>query len=162
MMLVPDPSRPESRIACYELPGGALGALPAGEFATFRAGLDEATRAGLHVLWIPAKMGYGLKSQAQDALMQMSAGRGGASASVAFGAYQRALLRVNVLAWEGPGFGGEPCTPDAVDRLDPDAQLAAFALDEIARRNPMRRSGDPKSPGASGSPAAGAPPSTAG
>lgn len=154
-MFVPDSNAPETRVACYQLPDGTLGALTAEAWAAFRAGLDLDTAARANVIWIPAKMGMARKAAAQDALVRL--GTGGAGLAIA--AHQLVLLRVNILAWEGPAFAGVPCTSDMVDRLDPDEPLPAFALEEIARRNPMRRARDPKAATASSSPAAGGPPS---
>lgn len=157
MMLVPDATQPETRVACYQTADGACGALDAPAFAMFRAGLPPAEQAAINVVWIPAKMGYGRKAAVQDALMRLGTNGG----ALQFGAHQLAILRHNVLAWEGPGFAGVAPTPDAIDRLDPDEPLVAFVLVEVARRNPLRRSGDPKSTGVSGLSAAGALPSTA-
>jgi hypothetical protein len=151
-MFVPDSASPETRVACYQLPDGTLGALEALAWASFRQGLDLDTAARANVIWIAARMGYARKAAVQDALVRLTVGGGG----LAFGAHQLALLRHNILAWEGPAFAGVACTGEMVDRLDPDEPLPAFALEEIARRNPMRRSPDPKARGASGSPAAGA------
>ena len=162
MMLVPDSTNRETWIACYQVGESAPGALPAPAFAAFREGLTTADQAHLHIIWIPAKMGYGRKAAVQDALLRLAATPGGGREAVAlFGAQQLAILHHNVLAWEGPSLAGIAPTPDAIDRLDPDEPLTAFVLAEVARRNPLRRSGDPKAPGVSGSFAAGAQPSPA-
>jgi hypothetical protein len=55
-----------------------------------------------------------------------------------------ALLRRNIVHWSGPGFAGAPCTPENIDRLNPNEDdLPKLALDEIRKRNPVRRP-DPK------------------
>lgn len=154
-MFVPDSQAPETRVACYQLPDGTLGALEAQAWAAFRAGLDLDTANRASVVWIVAKMGYARKAAVQDAMLRLTASGGG----LAFGAHQLALLRHNILAWEGPAFAGVPCTSDMVDRLDPDEPLPAYVLEEVARRNPMRRAEGPKVVTASDSSSAGARPS---
>jgi hypothetical protein len=160
----------DEKIACYQTREGEIAALPYQQFLDWRKGLEEPARAELNVIWIAGKMGFRRQRLVMDALMQIEARRGsgestpaadrGADQGLRFGAHQIALLHHNILSWEGPKFAGVPCTQSNIDRLDPDEDLVAFTLAEIGRRNPVKKSPDPKSAGASGSSAAGAASST--
>lgn len=95
---------------------------------------------------VRAEMDYGTERAVSDALLAAPAGR------MAVGAYKLALLSHNVMDWGGPGFEGEPATPENVQKLRPDDPLLAAALDAIMRRNGLRRTDpDPKASRASGS-----------
>lgn len=117
-----------------------------------------------NIIYIREKMGLKIRKQALDQLTRSvtTEDDGNASVRLSTGSYQTTLMKLNILAWEGPGFGGTPCTPANIERLDLDDPLVALALEEIVRRNPISRpSPDPKSLTASGSSNAGALPSTA-
>lgn len=62
------------------------------------------------------------------------------------GAYQSALLKYNILSWNGPSFAGWACTPENIEKLDPDAPLVAKVIEEISERNtdPDEEGDDPK------------------
>lgn len=160
----------DEKVACYQTREGECAALPYQAFLDYRASLEEPARQGLNVIWIAGKMGFKRQRLVMDALMQVEAKRGGDGAAAGergadqglrFGAHQIALLHHNILSWEGPQFAGVPCTQSNIDRLDPDEELVAFTLNEIGRRNPVKKSPDPKPAGASGSSSAGAPSSMA-
>lgn len=152
--LVPDDSQPEHRVACAQQGDGAPFCLDYHAFMTYREGLGPEQAGALHVLWIPARMGVARKAQMQAAIT-----RAGAAGTYIL---SLALLQCNVLAWEGPDFAGEPCTPAAIGRLNPEEDaLAQFTLEQISARNRTRPSPDPKRRGAPGSPSAGAPPTSA-
>lgn len=149
----------DQKIACVQPADGPCLALAYDAFLAYRRDLPEHERDALNVIWIPAKMGFKRQRLVMDALIEVETGSRGMGLN--FGAHQIALLQHNILSWEGPDFAGVPLTQKHVDELDPDDDLVAFALAEIGRRNPRKPSPDPKSAGASGSLAAGAPPSTA-
>lgn len=161
----------DEKVACYQTREGACAALPYQAFLDYRKGLEEPERQALNVIWIAGKMGFKRQRTVMDALLQVEARRGsgdgapaaerGADQGLHFGAHQIAMLHHNILSWEGPNFAGVPCTQGNIDRLDPDEELVAFTLAEIGRRNPAKKSPDPKLPAASGSNAAGAVSSTA-
>ena len=100
---------------------------------------------GPDTIYILPKMNFAQREQAEDAIRRISAStQGGASGvEVNVGAYRIALLRINVVAWEGPGFEGMKCSPEQIDRLDPDDPLLEKAMQEIVQRNPL---GGRKSP----------------
>lgn len=108
-------------------------------------------------IYIRPKMDFGTRARVLDAIARISATEKGATnIGVTMGAYQIALAVHNIVGWEGPAFGATPCTPETIQRLDPDEPLVALALEEIARRNPLGRGATRSS-----STSAGAAPSTA-
>jgi hypothetical protein len=99
---------------------------------------------GQDTIWILPKMNFAQREQAEDAIRRISASTtAAAGVEVNVGAYRIALLRINVVAWEGPGFDGMKCTPEQVEQLDPDDPLLEKVMQEIAQRNPL---GGRKSP----------------
>lgn len=63
-----------------------------------------------------------------------------AESSYDAGAYNMAILEVNILGWSGPSFvtpGGQPipCTPERIRQLNPKMPLVAMVLQEIGERN---------------------------
>lgn len=62
-----------------------------------------------------------------------------AESSYDVGAYNMALLELNILAWSGPSFttaaGPIPCTPERIRQLNPRMPLIAKVLQEIGERN---------------------------
>lgn len=82
-------------------------------------------------------------------------------------ANQKATLLYNILAWGGPDLEDDDGRPlsineQTVGQLDPDQPLVGKVMDEIARRNPVRKSPSPKSPTTNGSMSAIAPATLAG
>lgn len=116
-----------------------------------------------NIIFIKPKMDFGTKNRVQDAMMQISANdASGAKLGMVIGAYTVALAVHNIVDWDGPKFrlpSGQKmaCTPQNIQRLDPDEPLVERAMEEIARRNPLGRT--KKSSNASTS--AGGPSSTA-
>lgn len=47
-----------------------------------------------------------------------------------------ALYKFNILAWEGPDFKGIRCTPENIEKLDPDDPFWVKVGDKIADLNP--------------------------
>lgn len=103
-----------------------------------------------NTIYIRAKMGYGIKNRVAGKAASVSTDGKSADVDVDVGAYQIALLVLNVLGWEGPDFVDEetgkpvPCTPENIELADSDEPLWAEVLEEIARRNPQGRP-DPNS-----------------
>lgn len=93
------------------------------------------------VIYILPKMPFGVKQKAMSAITHISQAAGGQGADVALdiGAYNIALMTLNIVGWEGPQFEGVPCTPDNIEQLDPDEPLVVRVLEEIGRRNPVTK-----------------------
>jgi hypothetical protein len=85
-----------------------------------------------NTIYIRAKMDFGTKNRVLDALTSIQ--QSGA-AEYHVGPYLTALAEANIVGWEGPDFGGVPCTPENIARLDPDDPLVDAALNEIGKRN---------------------------
>jgi|GEM_PF-3387412 len=155
----------DERVVVYQLPDGTIGALEEARFRAFRNGLAEHTQGEINTIWITGKMGIRARKTVQDELMQISAQQGGtngvAQVALSMGAYTLALLRHNVLRWEGPAFAGVALTQANVDRLDADEPLVNAVIEEIGKRNPLRQAPAPK-PEASATPATTAGSSSAG
>lgn len=105
---------------------------------------------GTNTVHIRSKMSYGIKNQVAGKAASVSTNGRSAEVDVDVGAYQTALLVMNVLGWEGPDFVDEetgkpiPCTPENIEAADDDEPLWQMVLEEIARRNPQGRP-DPNS-----------------
>lgn len=104
-----------------------------------------------NVIWIRPKMSVEVKGKVVSETTMI--GRDGRSLEFRAGAQEVGLLIHNIIRWEGPDLGGVPCTPDNIRRLDSSEPLIVKVLQEIARRNPVRASGNAAT--ASRSPAAG-------
>lgn len=107
---------------------------------------DEKTLTpDVDVVFIRTKMDYGTRQRVVGAAAKMQqtqgGGRGKARRGKApemefdVGQYSIALLRFNVLGWNGPSFAGVSCTPENIERLDPDEPLVQKVLDVIGERN---------------------------
>jgi hypothetical protein len=95
---------------------------------------------GDNTIFIRPKMSVGVKNRVIGAAAKVE----GKGAEFNVGAYTTALLVHNVLGWEGPAFEGFKCTPENIEKLDPDESLVEAAIEEIARRNPQGKT-DPNS-----------------
>jgi hypothetical protein len=85
-----------------------------------------------NTIYILARMGIGDEAKVSADFV----GLGGR----AINAYQLALLRHNVLRWEGPDFENDdgktiPCTRENIDRLQPDLPLVKATLERIGELN---------------------------
>jgi hypothetical protein len=89
-----------------------------------------------NTIWIVPKMSYGIRARVADEISSMS----GADQDVrlSIGLYNMALLRHNIVRWDGPAFDGKPFAPRLVDELDPDWPLLDAVLAEINTRNQAR------------------------
>lgn len=120
---------------------------------------------GVNTVYIRPKMPFGVQQKVVSAMTQMRAdadAMNGVDATLDWGAYNMALMRYNILGWEGPAFQDEagrpvPCTPANIERLDPDEPLVDKVLEEIQRRNTKQASPDPNSPTPTGSTVDGSP-----
>jgi hypothetical protein len=103
-----------------------------------------------NTIYIKAKMDIGTRSAVQDEIRATTDGTE-ATGLAGLGSYRMALLRHNIVAWEGPAFEGYPCTRANISRLDPDEPLVELVAEEIGKRNAPRESPDPSFPIPTGS-----------
>lgn len=104
----------------------------------------------MDVIFIRAKMDYGTTQRVIGAAtkVMVQSGRRKTARTKAkdmamdVGAFQVALLVLNVLDWQGPSFVGVPCVPTNIERLDPSEPLVQRVLTEIGERNTHLLSGD--------------------
>jgi hypothetical protein len=87
-----------------------------------------------HTIFIRPKMDFGTKTLVIEELYSLNEQ---AEGSIHLGRHRLALMKHNVVAWDGPDFTGVPCTPDTICKLDPDDPLVERVLEEIATRNPV-------------------------
>ena len=95
-----------------------------------------------NIIFIRPKMPLGIKNRVRDEMTQIGANvgangqaTGSVSVSLNIGAYQIALLKANILGWEGPDFEGMTCNNVNILLLDPDEPLVEKVLREISDRN---------------------------
>lgn len=91
---------------------------------------------GEDTVWIKPEMDYATHNAVLSAATKVETADGGRG-SADVGAYQMALLEKNIVRWDGPGFGGRPCTPANIGAMKPNDPLLAKVLEEIGRRNPQ-------------------------
>lgn len=84
-----------------------------------------------NTVYIRSKMDYGARSRVLSAITKMH----GTDMTADMGAYNLALLKENIVRWEGPAFDGLPFAPDLIEQLDPDTPILDKALAEINKRN---------------------------
>jgi hypothetical protein len=113
--------------------------------STERVALTE----GDDTIYIRTKMDVGTKNRVQSDITHFSQTEHGGNVVVSIGLYQLILLRRNILDWDGPSFLDEqgkkiPCTPDNIERLDPDEPLVVKALEQVQERNLVKKSPNPK------------------
>jgi hypothetical protein len=118
-----------------------------------------------NTIWIKPKMDFGTKSQALDEIARLKQFESpDSSLGLMIGSYQRVLMRLNIVSWEGPAFAADegliPCVPATIDQLDPDEPLVNKVLAEIQERNKSKKSPNPKSQESDGSTSSGAQSST--
>lgn len=89
-----------------------------------------------NTIWIVPKMSYGIRSRVMSAITSMAGT--GQDVEMDIGVYNLALLRENIVRWDGPAFDGKPFAPRLVDELDPDWPLLDAVLAEINTRNQAR------------------------
>lgn len=96
-----------------------------------------------NTIYIRAKMSAGVRAAVQDEIKAKTAGSQDDMEMRGIGSYRLALLRHNIVGWEGPAFAGHPCTRANIDLLDLDDPLVEMVAEEIGRRNAPRESPDP-------------------
>ena len=109
-----------------------------------------AVTLGENTIYIKAKMDAGTRATAPAENKATTHGTE-ATGLAGLGSYRMALLRHNIVAWEGPAFEGYPCTRANISRLDPDEPLVELVAEEIGKRNAPRESPDPNSDTPTGS-----------
>lgn len=100
---------------------------------------DGAITPAIDVIWIRNRMSVAVQQAVQSEATSMK-GSGGRAMEVDIdvGMYQLALLRQNILAWQGPSFNGVVCTPETIGELDATEPLVQRVLQEISDRNARR------------------------
>jgi hypothetical protein len=97
---------------------------------------------GVNTIYIRARMGYGIEQKVIGEATKFSQEAGKQkqqSVEVNIGAYNMALLTNNILRWEGPEFGGIPCTLENIALLNDEDPLVEKVLAEIAERNRSKK-----------------------
>ena len=100
---------------------------------------DGAITPAIDVIWIRNRMSVAVQQAVQSEATSMK-GSGGRAMEVDIdvGLYQLALLRQNIVAWQGPSFAGVVCTPETIGELDATEPLVQRVLQEISDRNARR------------------------
>jgi hypothetical protein len=107
-----------------------------------------------NVVWIRSKMDIRTAALVSSDMVKMTGG-GGVFAIIA---HEVCLARRNIKRWAGPDFTGPdgkiiPCTPDNIDKLDPNEPLYADVVAKIKELNkrkeaeatPEEKAADPSS-----------------
>ena len=103
-----------------------------------------------NVIYVYRRMSFGIKCRVEDTLTQMALVNG-RTGDIRFtvGAQRLALAVHNIVGWSGPDFVDPttrrdvPCTPEAVERLDPSYPLLVKAQQKITELNTDREQDDP-------------------
>jgi hypothetical protein len=100
---------------------------------------DGAITPAIDIIWIRNRMSVAVQQAVQSEATSMK-GSGGRAMEVDIdvGLYQLALLRQNIVAWQGPSFNGVVCTPETIGELDASEPLVQRVLQEISDRNTRR------------------------
>lgn len=100
---------------------------------------DGAITPAIDIIWIRNRMSVAVQQAVQSEATSMK-GSGGRAMEVDIdvGMYQLALLRQNIVAWQGPSFNGVVCTPETIGELDATEPLVQRVLQEISDRNARR------------------------
>lgn len=103
---------------------------------------DDVPPEQRNIIYIKAKMDVGTQNRMLSAILKVREETGdedGTNMSYDLGAYYIALLRHNIVKWEGPAFQGVPCTPENIERLDPDEPLVERVLERLNESNTARQ-----------------------
>lgn len=100
---------------------------------------DGAITPAIDVIWIRNRMSVAVQQAVQsEATSVKTSGGRSPDLEIDVGLYQLALLRQNILAWQGPSFNGVVCTPETIGELDASEPLVQRVLQEINDRNARR------------------------
>lgn len=100
---------------------------------------DGAITPAIDIIWIRNRMSVAVQQAVQSEATSMKGASGRAmEVDIDVGLYQLALLRQNILAWQGPSFNGVVCTPETIGELDATEPLVQRVLQEISDRNARR------------------------
>lgn len=100
---------------------------------------DGAITPAMDVIWIRNRMSVAVQQAVQsEATSVKTSGGRSPDLEIDVGLYQLALLRQNILAWQGPSFNGVVCTPETIGELDATEPLVQRVLQEINDRNARR------------------------
>lgn len=102
---------------------------------------------GTNTFYIKRRMDFGTRCRVEDTMTQMAMKNGAVeSIQLTIGAQKLALAIHNIVGWKGPDFAGVACTPENIERLDPDYPLLLQAQERITALNvPHRDAVDPNS-----------------
>ena len=129
---------------CTVAPGGCVGSgigAPAkrSPIQVNIDGSDGAITPAIDVIWIRNRMSVAVQQAVQsEATSVKTSGGRSPDLEIDVGLYQLALLRQNILAWQGPSFNGVVCTPETIGELDASEPLVQRVLQEINDRNARR------------------------
>jgi hypothetical protein len=101
-----------------------------------------------NTVYIKSKMDASTKALVEDSISASASGADQEAVMRGLGTYRLALLRYNIVDWEGPDFADDegkkiPCNQASIGRLDLDAPLLALVAEEIGKRNAPKESPDP-------------------
>ncbi len=100
---------------------------------------DGAITPAIDIIWIRSRMSVAVQQAVQsEATSVKTSGGRSPDLEIDVGLYQLALLRQNILAWQGPSFNGVVCTPETIGELDASEPLVQRVLQEINDRNARR------------------------
>lgn len=94
----------------------------------------EVTLDGVDKIWVKPRMDFGTHQRVHGSAYKQNG-------TPDVGEYTIALLIHNVVRWEGPSFAGRPCTPENIERLDPDEPLVDLVMQTIREGNRPRPKG---------------------
>lgn len=114
----------KGRVAVAERPDGTSGEIE-----------ESALAPGQNAIFISPKMNFGQRTQSLDLMFNFAGGL----TKAAMGAFNRSIMQINIIGWQGADFDGVPVSPETIDQLDYDEPLVEAVLEAINKRNPMKR-----------------------
>lgn len=93
-----------------------------------------------NIIYIKTRMTYGDEQRVSGAATRLTGSRTEEGSRVSqgtfdMGVYNLLFLQTCIVRWEGPLFEGVPCTPENIERFNPDHPLLDKVLTEINTRN---------------------------
>ncbi len=113
---------------------------------------------GENTIWVLRRMTFGVKCRVEDTLTRIALKDGQAGdLQITLGGQRLALSIHNIVGWEGPAFTDDqgktvPCTPETIERLDPDFPVFVKAREKIVELNAPREVVDPLASTTAGGP----------